>query len=253
MRTLVLPAPLTTGDHRVAEDEAHHAISVLRVSPGDALRVADGDGREGDAVVVAVERKSLVLRIDAVRVLPAAPAERLTVAVALPKGDRAGDLVRGLTELGVGAILPLRCNRGLRDAAPARLERIAAEALKLTPTQLFEQLHSGKTLEEIAEAQGVELQTVVDAMNAERIQAMKDQIAQAVADGKITQAQADWMLEGIEKGYMPMGRGGFGKFGGPGRGHGRGGWQAPSTPSTHLGPTPVPVKAPPAVALDEVT
>jgi len=42
MRTLVLPAPLTTGDHRVAEDEAHHAISVLRVSPGDALRVVVG-------------------------------------------------------------------------------------------------------------------------------------------------------------------------------------------------------------------
>ena len=110
-----------------------------------------------------------------------------------------------------------------------------AKALNLTPTQLFEQLHSGKTLEEIAEAQGVALQTVMDAMNAERIQAMKDQIAQAVADGKITQAQADWMLEGIEKGYMPMERGGFGKFGGPGRGHGRGGWQAPSAPST---PTP---------------
>jgi 16S rRNA (uracil1498-N3)-methyltransferase len=130
MRTLILPAPLTTGDHRVADDEAHHAISVLRVEVGDALRVADGDGREGDAVVVAVERKSLVLRVDAVRALPAALAELLTVAVALPKGDRAGDLVRGLTELGVGAILPLRCNRGLRDAAPARLERIAAEALK---------------------------------------------------------------------------------------------------------------------------
>jgi hypothetical protein len=64
---------------------------------------------------------------------------------------------------------------------------------------------------------------------------MKDQIAQAVADGKITQAQADWMLEGIEKGYMPMGRGGFGMFGGPERGHGRGGWQAPNTP-----PTPAP-------------
>ncbi len=106
-----------------------------------------------------------------------------------------------------------------------------AKALNLTPTQLFEQLHSGKTLQEIAQAQGVALQTVIDAMNAARIQAMKDRIAQAVKDGKITQAQADWMLEGIEKGYMPMGRDGFGKFGRPGRGHGRGGWQAPAVPA----------------------
>lgn len=107
-----------------------------------------------------------------------------------------------------------------------------AKALNLTPTQLFEQLHSGKTLEEIAQAQGVELQAVMDAMNAERIQAMKDKIAQAVADGRITQAQADWMLEGIEKGYMPLGRGGFGMFGRPGRGHGRGGWELPHMPTT---------------------
>ena len=130
MRTLLLPAPLIPGDHRITDDEAHHALSVLRITPGDALRVADGAGREGDAVVTAVERKALTVRIASIRDLPSSPAELLTVVVALPKGDRAGDLVRGLTEFGVGAIVPLRCNRGLRDAAPARLERIAAEALK---------------------------------------------------------------------------------------------------------------------------
>lgn len=88
-----------------------------------------------------------------------------------------------------------------------------AEALKLTPTQLFEQLHSGKTLTDIATAQGVDLQKVQDAINAARTQEMKDQIAQAVKDGKMTQAQADWLLQGLAQGYLP--RGGF--FGG--RGH----------------------------------
>ena len=68
----------------------------------------------------------------------------------------------------------------------------------------------------------------------------KKQIEQMVTDGKITQEQADWMLQGLENGYMPMGRGGFfggmrgGRHGGP-----RGSWgpdqQAPST-----APTPAP-------------
>ena len=40
----------------------------------------------------------------------------------------------------------------------------------------------------------------------------KKQIEQMVADGKITQEQADWMLQGIEKGYS-SGRG-FGGLGG---------------------------------------
>jgi len=93
-----------------------------------------------------------------------------------------------------------------------------AEALDLTPTQLFEELHAGKTLSEIAEAQGVDLSAVQEAMKAARIQAMKDKIAQAVTDGKITQEQADWLLQGIEKGWDF----GFDGFGLRGRGGMRG-------------------------------
>jgi len=108
-----------------------------------------------------------------------------------------------------------------------------ATALNLTPTQLFEQLHSGKTLAEIAQAQGVDLTKVEEAANASRIQAMKDAIAQAVKDGKMTQDQADWLLQGLDKGYLGKGGGrGFG-FGFPGgmRGHGKGSpAPAPSTP-----------------------
>lgn len=95
-----------------------------------------------------------------------------------------------------------------------------AKALNLMPAQLFEQLHSGKSLSDIATAQGVDLTKIQAALNETRIQAMKDAISQAVKDGKMTQAQADWMLQGLEKGYMPMGRGGF-DFDGRGP-HGRG-------------------------------
>ena len=84
-----------------------------------------------------------------------------------------------------------------------------AKALNLTPTQLFEQLHSGKTLAEIAQAQGVDLTKIQEAANATRIQAQKDRIAQAVTDGTMTQAQADWLIQGLEKGYMGKGMGGF--------------------------------------------
>jgi len=69
--------------------------------------------------------------------------------------------------------------------------------------------------------------------------AMKKQIQQMVTDGKITQEQADWMLQGLDKGYMPMGRG-FGGFGGMkgGRHGGFRGFNGPQTPSAE--PTPAP-------------
>jgi len=83
---------------------------------------------------------------------------------------------------------------------------LVAEKLGLTPTELFEQLHDGRTLAEIAEAQGVDLEAIQAELNATRIQAMKDKIAQAVTGGDMTQEEADWWLLGIEKGWVDGGR-----------------------------------------------
>ena len=111
-----------------------------------------------------------------------------------------------------------------------------AKALNLTPTELFEQLHGGKTLAEIAQAKGVDLTKVQEAANATRIQAQKDRIAQAVTDGTMTKAQADWLLQGLDNGYMGKGPGGFGG-GHMGRGGMRGfGGQAPSQTPGRMAP-----------------
>jgi len=89
----------------------------------------------------------------------------------------------------------------------------AAETLGLTPQELFTELHSGKSLEEIAEKQGVEMEAVRDALNAAQVEARREAIEQAVEDGKMSQEQADWLLEGLEQGFFPGGRRGLG-FGG---------------------------------------
>lgn len=83
----------------------------------------------------------------------------------------------------------------------------AAQALGLTPEELFAGLHSGKTLEEIAQEQGVEMDAVQEALETAHKDAMRQAIEQAVEEGTMTQEQADWMLEGLDKGFLPMGRG----------------------------------------------
>lgn len=122
---------------------------------------------------------------------------------------------------------------GFRGGNTENFDAIA-KALNLTPTQLFEQLHSGKTLAEIATAQGVDLAKVQADATAARVQAMKDTIAQAVKDGKMTQDRADWLLLGLDKGYLGQGRDfGFGLgCDHMGRGGMRGGkWGPSQTPS----------------------
>ena len=96
---------------------------------------------------------------------------------------------------------------------------VLADTLGLTLDELREKLAAGETLAEIAEGQGVDLEAVRAELQPEQVEAQKARIQQAVEDGTMTRERADWMLQGLDQGYMPMrggsrgGRGGsFGGF-----------------------------------------
>jgi hypothetical protein len=65
-----------------------------------------------------------------------------------------------------------------------------AEALGLSVEELDAAMAEGQTMWQIAEEQGVDPEVIRDAMQDAREEA----INQAVADGVLTQEQADWML-----------------------------------------------------------
>jgi hypothetical protein len=84
--------------------------------------------------------------------------------------------------MGIGA--------GMRMGSDASLIAVAAEKLGMTVDALVAELRAGKTIEELAQAKGVDVQTIVDAVLALRAERLKE----LVAAGTITQAQADAML-----------------------------------------------------------
>lgn len=106
---------------------------------------------------------------------------------------------------------------GERGLGQPELEA-AAKVLGMTSTELSTALTSGKTLEDLATTAKVDIQDVKDAINAVHADEMRAQIEAGVADGTISQEKADWLLEGLDKGFLDGPRG-FG-LGGP---HGRGG------------------------------
>ena len=112
---------------------------------------------------------------------------------------------------------------GLGDA---ELEA-AADVLGMTTDEVTSALQDGKTLQDLADTTGVDIADVQAAIQAVHETEMRDRIAQAVEDGTMTQEKADWLIEGLDKGFIGggdgFGPGGFGPgFGGPRGGHGFG-------------------------------
>jgi 16S rRNA (uracil1498-N3)-methyltransferase len=135
------PSAFNFSKHLVTltSDEARHLREVLRLKTGDDVQVFDGTGREFRAVVSQARRESAELELGA-EIQPPRPESplKLTLAVALLKGEKFDLVVQKGTELGVNRFIPLVTRYAdirLRDESDAskrvtRWQRIALEAAK---------------------------------------------------------------------------------------------------------------------------
>jgi len=133
-------------------DEARHLAKVLRAREGDAVVLFDGRGRSWPARVTRIGRDSVDLDAGDPVVDAASAAVRLTLAVALPKGERQKWMVEKITELGVGRLVPLETTRGVAEAtegARARLERGVIEACKQCGRNTLLEIAAGQTLAQL--------------------------------------------------------------------------------------------------------
>jgi len=119
----------------LAEDTVRYLRNVLRLGRGDGILLFDGSGWEYRGVIERLEGREGTARIVARERVPLAIPVRITLAQALPKGDKMEFIVQKATELGVARIVPFRSARTIprrtEDRAARRLgrwRRIAAEA-----------------------------------------------------------------------------------------------------------------------------
>jgi 16S rRNA (uracil1498-N3)-methyltransferase len=98
-------------------------VQVLRLQPGSALIVFNGDGRECDAVVTRIGRSEVEVQVDGCRAVDRELPLSVVLAVGMPANDRMDALVEKATELGVAAIQPLLCERSVLRLAGERAER----------------------------------------------------------------------------------------------------------------------------------
>ena len=131
-------SPATNSLVAIGRTEAHHIKNVLRLKPGDHIRLFDGTGFEYKAVI----RKISSARVDVeilskVRRATLRSGTQIMVAQAFLKDKKMDDLVRKLCELGVAKWIPFFSQRSIARPDASRLaersrrwHRIAAAALK---------------------------------------------------------------------------------------------------------------------------
>jgi hypothetical protein len=124
-----------------------------------------------------------------------------------------------------GTFGPGRGPGGMMGGPENSLMGVAAEALDMTVQELVDALEDGTSIADMAREKGVEPQTIADAFVAEH----KEWLASAVEDGRMTQQQADWMLERMQEQVqehleelVPLGGGPGGCWGGEQGGFGPG-------------------------------
>jgi polyhydroxyalkanoate synthesis regulator phasin len=207
-------------------------LVLAAVAVGGAVTSAqDGDGPVGTFLSRVAEKLGIsedtlkgAMQETSVEMLDEAVAEgRLTQEQADQLKERAGE---------DGLPFPFGDpQRG--PGGPSVIPEAAAQALGITLDQLMEKLTDAKTLAAVAEAQGIS----VEDFQAALLTQVKAQLDALVADGKLTQEQADSMMQNtkdnIDKIVNFEGRmgGSGGPRGGPGPGFG-----PPSDVAPGLGP-----------------
>jgi len=117
-------------------DEGSHLARVLRAEPGTEVELLDGKGSHFDAVCREVSKSGVVVDVRAVN-HSSRPAPEIFMGIAWGKGRTLDELIRPLTELGVGGITPLlterteaRLDPGKWHLRKKKWQKIAQEACK---------------------------------------------------------------------------------------------------------------------------
>jgi len=98
------------------DDEAHHALHVLRLGAGATVELFDGRGGRARASIVQAGRDGVVVRIDGRDPPAQRPRPVVHLAFAVPKGKRLGWLLEKATELGAASLRPVEFERSVAGA-----------------------------------------------------------------------------------------------------------------------------------------
>ncbi|HSW17878.1 MAG TPA: 16S rRNA (uracil(1498)-N(3))-methyltransferase [Ramlibacter sp.] len=107
------PAPLSEGQTLLLPAGAARHAQVLRLQPGDAVTLFNGEGGEWDAAILRMGRSEVEAQVGARHDIEREAACAVHLAVGMPANERMDWLVEKAAELGCASIQPLTAERSV--------------------------------------------------------------------------------------------------------------------------------------------
>jgi 16S rRNA (uracil1498-N3)-methyltransferase len=160
MRTHRIHLPtLQAGTVTLTGSEAHHLSKVLRVGVGQAIKAFDGRGLEADGIIQSVDDFQVALALQEPKASEVEASLKITLCIALLKGDKLSDVIRQATELGVVAVQPFiskHCDvKELSANKLERLRRVAQEASKQSGRSVVPDIHEAIKIKDLRHSQPI--------------------------------------------------------------------------------------------------
>jgi 16S rRNA (uracil1498-N3)-methyltransferase len=115
--------PLHAGETLSLPAGAARHVQVLRLQPGAAITLFNGDGAEWLASVTQMGRSEVAVRVGEATQVERELALAVTLALGVPANERMDGLIEKATELGVARVQPLMCERSVLRLAGERAQK----------------------------------------------------------------------------------------------------------------------------------
>jgi 16S rRNA (uracil1498-N3)-methyltransferase len=150
---LFVDQPLRAGETFALPAGPARHVQVLRLQPGAALTLFNGEGGEWGATVTQMGRSDVSVQLGAHADVDRELRLHVTLALGMPANERMDAVVEKATELGVAVIQPLMCERSVLRLNAERAEKKVAhwQAVALSACE-----QSGRTrVPQVAEVRSV--------------------------------------------------------------------------------------------------
>ncbi|MBS8241035.1 16S rRNA (uracil(1498)-N(3))-methyltransferase [Marinobacter lipolyticus] len=112
MPRIYTDSPLHEGDTAdLDEQAAQHVGRVLRMAPGQELRLFNGDGNDYPATIISASKKNVAVQVGSPEANTTESPLEIVLGQTLSKGDRMDYAVQKAVEVGVTRIIPLTTER----------------------------------------------------------------------------------------------------------------------------------------------